>query len=351
MTNHAARGAQLYFMLISGAIFSVAYAVHSDYSGTMSNPVALGSFDAFWPYSSRFLTAWLAYKLLGAKLINTIGFRILLTFVCWVATWLMLPAFGERLGIARERPYLFVSFILIMLAHYCVTNVFFPYFVYDMPAIVYYLIVFLLLTGTTRTSIVAGCLLALVFEMNREPIAVALFHALGWWLGKHRELPERYSLRAWFAWGRETLRPLWAGDCVPFVVKSVVITLFAMLVLREVLMYIFEGTIIVADRVHFLEDGKLRAMVNYKRLFTSPGFVQQILATGFGLVFFLPVVFGRVSRPVRGMIVVSAIPLTILAFCNFFSELRIYDEYVPLMAVLLAAMLAMTGEPQTARDG
>ena len=45
MNKVSVRGIQLYFKLVSGAVFSFAYAVHSDYSGAMSNPVALGTFE------------------------------------------------------------------------------------------------------------------------------------------------------------------------------------------------------------------------------------------------------------------------------------------------------------------
>ena len=333
----------LYFVLVSGAIFSFAYGVHSDASGSMSQPSQLATQD-FWPYTSRFLVAWFSYTIFGGVIVDSLAFRIAFSFFCWIVMCLMLPAFAERLRCKLETRHVFAAFVIIMLSHYCVPNVFYPYFIYDMPAIIFYLVVFLLLTDPSRAKIVLGCLLSLLFELNREPIAVALFHAAGWWAIGNHGAPKPSTLSIW-KWVSGLFRKTFPSDNTPFVILAVGVTLVAMCVLREVLMYIQTGTIIVADEAHFLEDDHLRITANFARLFTSPEFFQQVLATGFGLIFCLPVVFSRLNWPVVGMVIASIVPLTILLFTNFFSELRIYDEYVPLMSCILATMLNLGNAP------
>src|SRR5436189_104321 len=98
-------------------------------------------------------------------------------------------------AVSKSRLY----FLLIMLAHYCLPNVAAPYYIYDMPAILFYLIVFMLVTSNSRADIILGGLLTLVFTLNREPIAIALFHGAAWWLVREQPLPS-LSLRSVYSY-------------------------------------------------------------------------------------------------------------------------------------------------------
>lgn len=192
---------QLIFLIISGAIFSIAYAVHSDMSGSMSKPELPGTFQAFWPYKPRFLVAWIAYHLFGTEIINSISFRAALAFVCWIPSALLSIRFAQRLKVsAAAMPYVVVSFVLITLAHYCLPNVAAQYYIYDMPAILFYLIVFLLLTSDKRWQVLLGGVFTLVFTMNREPIAIALFHSLAWWFVQYWERSPRSNGNQSYPW-------------------------------------------------------------------------------------------------------------------------------------------------------
>jgi hypothetical protein len=333
---------QALFLLISGAIFSIAYAIHSDMSGSVSKPASLATFQAHWPYRPRFLTAWIAYQFFSGETLNGVPFRAAIAFVCWIPISLLTIRFAQKIQVAASvLPYVFVSFVLIMFAHYLVPNVAAQYYIYDMPAILFYLIVFLLLTSASRLNIVLGGILALVFTMNREPIAVAVFHAFAWWLVRssqsHATSPTDQTLteRA-----RRFVSGFWVDRETFFAMTAICMTLAGTVVLRQVLVYLLEGQGQGSFYVMLYEDGHIRVLANLKKILTHGGFFQQFIATGFGVVIYLPLIFRSQSLRTRALVIISIVPLFPLVFVgNFFTELRIYNEYVPLLACLLASVV------------
>ena len=272
-----------------------------------------------------------------------------MAFVFWVAICVLLLPFANGLRISTQRSYVLLAFILIMLAHYCLPNVAAQYYIYDMPAILFYMVTFLLLTSNNRFNLTLGGLLTILFTMNREPIAIALFHAAAWWLVRDHELPtvSRASLTSY---AKRVLSRDFSDDHRRFAIGCIVLTFVGTLALRQLLMYIFTGYLFNADEGMLYEDGHIRVLANIKRIATEAAFFQQFIATGFGLVFFLPIVFARLSLTTRAVVVASILPLAPLIFVgNFFTELRIYNEYVPLMACVLAVLLSLIDEKRTIR--
>lgn len=333
-------------ILVAGAIFAYAYSIHSQLPGPESSPYELGTFTAQWPQKPRFLTAWVAAHLFRRHFIGTVQFRILWSFVFWTASSFLLAPYVKRLQITpAAAPLVYASFILIMMVHYVAPNIYAPWYVFDMPSILFYLIVFLLLTTESSRNIAAGCFLTLVFTLNRETVAIALFHAAGWWFAKYREsVPASPLVRGFPAALRGYLKDQPSTDDPRrFAAIAIGATLICTIIMHWALNEILGGWPMKDTLREFMHIGKdLRLVYNIKSIiFFGPGFLQQFLATGFGIVFFLPFIFKELNLRVK-MILISSIPpaLTLLTLGNFFIELREFDEYSPLMACLLAIALS-----------
>lgn len=128
-------------------------------------------------------------------------------------------------------------------------------------------------------------------------------------------------------------------------------TLVGTILLRRALMYLLDGDMNGSFYDMLYEGDTLRFIANLKRIVTEWGSFQQFVATGFGVVFYLPFVFKSQSLRTRAVVVGSIFPLFPLVFVgNFFTELRIYGEYIPLMACLLATTIAWFTREQIAKS-
>jgi hypothetical protein len=342
MRNIQVLNVRTLMILVAGVIFSFAYSLHSQLPGPESSPYELGTFTALWPQKPRFLTAWVAAHLFTKHFINTVGFRILWSMAFWTASSFLLAPYTKRLQIApAAAPLVYAGFILIMMVHYVAPNIYAPWYVFDMPSILFYLIVFLLLTTDSRRNIVLGLVLTLVFTLNRETVAIALFHAAGWWFAEYwGSVPVGPVTRRFPA---AVLGYLKNEPKVPragrFAIFGIGATLICTVIMHWALNEILGGWPMKDTLREFMHIGKeLRLVYNLKSIiFFGAGFLQQFLATGFGIVFFLPFIFKQLNLRVKAILLFSIPPaLALLTLGNFFIELREFDEYSPLMACLLA---------------
>lgn len=337
----APRVRQIVFAVTSGIVFSTAYAVHSQATGPGTTTVDFATFHSYWPYSPRFLVPWIAYHLFG-DIVNWLSFRIAMAFACFLPAMMLLPRFIGRVhaGVATA-PFVPAAFLLIMLAHYCLPNIYAPYYIYDMPSIPFYLIAFLLLTTDDRRSILLGCVFVVVFTLNRETIAVALFHGFAWWFARHREHEgSRRSRAPLLAVISEVMKRRSPEDTHRFAMACIAITLLATILMRPLLMYWLHGGLQPDMKGNFYEGSEIRLVHNFHLMLTNWGFFQQLIATGFGAVIYLPLVWRSQPAPIRWLVIASVPPLLgLLLFSNFFIEPRIYNEFIPLWACLLATAI------------
>lgn len=347
---------QWIFPVVAGAIFSVAYAIHSPTTEPGTRTIDLATFHSFAPYGPRFLVAYLAYHLFGASIVDWLSFRAAMSFVCWILSVALLVRFSRRIQVsAAAARFLMVSFTLIMLAHYCLPNVYAPYYIYDMPSILFYLLVFLLSTDKSIWRIFLGCLLAVLFSLNRESITLALFHAFAWWFGEYWEiaaLPGRRHLLRW-----PLLKYLPAGNTDEkrrlVAMASIAVALVATGVLRFVVVHWLYGPFQTGLEAALYEGSEIRVIANVKHLFENWGTGQQFVAIGFGAVFYLGFVLRHQSLRTRSLLIGSILPFLMMIFvANFVTELRVYNEYIPLFACLLAIVMdfSRVGAPASRED-
>ena len=308
------------FVFIAGLIFAICYAIHSDVADMWSTK-NLALLRADWPYRPRVLVAWVAYRIFGGEFTETVPFIGACAFIAWVASVALLPMFSDRLNLPTPaRPFLIVSFLLILLTHYCLPNVNAPYYIYDLPSIPFYLLVFVLLTSESRRALFLGAVLTLVFYLNRESVSVAVFQAFGWWLA--RAIQEGRNRRNLFALG------------------LVFVTFLATLLLRHVLLVIWDGDPEVIFRNTFYWDnGQWRFVMVCKDVITEWGARQQVIALGFGALIYIPFLVRRQNLCMRLVLLASVVPLVPLLFLGNFTELRAFNEFIPVMACLLATTM------------
>lgn len=337
---------QWIFPVVAGAIFSVAYAIHSPTTEPGTRTADLATFHSFAPYGPRFLVAYLVYHMFGASVIDWLSFRAAMSFVCWILSVPLLIRFSRRIQVSGSAsPFLMVSFTLIMLAHYCLPNVYAPYYIYDMPSIFFYLLVFQLITEKSTWRILLGCALAVLFSLNRESITLALFHAFAWWFGEYWEiaaLPGRRHLLRW-----PLLKYLPAGNTDEkrrlVAMASIAVALVATGVLRFVVVHWLYGPFQTGLEAALYEDSEIRVVANVKHLFENWGTRQQFVAIGFGVIFYLGFILRDQSLRTRSLLIGNILPFLMMIFvANFVTELRVYNEYIPLFACLLATAMAFS---------
>ncbi len=318
------------FLVVSGIIFSITYALHSDVSGSVSRVYTLGTFTSFWPYAPRFLVAWAAHNVFGGWA-ETAYFRALLCFTCWIPTALLSLKLGQRLGLTElQQQFIVPGVLLVSLGHYALPNVAAQFVVYDLPATVFYLTTVLLLTSSKTYEQFLGALLLPIFYLNNEGITVALFHAAAFWLAPvSLSISEiRYRIRA--SW-----LPL-----------SIVAALFLVTIVeRSALLHYLHGNSRTIMLVTFYEGDRIRFVANLSRVFSELGNFQQFAATGFGAVLLIPLVLTGKNTQLRAWALLSLPPMVLLfLFGNFFTELRIYKEFVPLFGIYLAVAMSWPAE-------
>jgi hypothetical protein len=93
----------------------------------------------------------------------------------------------------RDEPSTCLALLLIILCHYVLSRRLNIYGVYDLPAILFYIVAFLMLTSGNERVVVAGASLAVLFSMNRETVIVAHTHAAAFII--FRYWPDRHKLR------------------------------------------------------------------------------------------------------------------------------------------------------------
>ena len=313
------------FVFICGLIFSLTYAVHSQFPGTTAD---LAQFKLWlWPQTPRVLSAFLAYHLVGPEWLDTRGFCFAMTLLLWFPCVALLNSFAHALRLSdTARQFLLPCFTLIMLAHYSLPNVLYTYFIYDIPALLLYLIAVILLIDSRPPVAIMGALCVTIFVINRETIVVAVVHAFAIRIADLRAEKE-HSLRS-----------------ISISLLPIALATIGTVAMREALVWALNGdasAMINGQNLYDtigMGDGKtgIRLFVNLRAIVLSWAHLQQLLCIGFGALIYLPVVFPNLSRRARYVVLLSVIPLVPAVTLGNLTEIRAFTEFVPLMACALA---------------
>ena len=84
------------------------------------------------------------------------------------------------------------------------------------------------------------------------------------------------------------------------------------------------------------EGETLRFLANVRRVINEPRSAGQLLLFGAGAIVWLPLFFPKIGDQLKLMLLFSIPALLMLLWAGNFVELRIYNEFVPLLAVLLS---------------
>jgi len=204
----------------------------------------------------------------------------------------------------------------VLFAHYVLPHRFHFYYIYDLPAIVFYLALFLCLTSEHPWRWWAAVPLVAIVSLNRETVVVAVLHAL--------------VLNWSVARGRRHVQ-------LKLLAQSAVLVAVVALVRLGVMAAISAPHGEVAE---YMDGQDIRLFANLRRVASQVQHAVTIAYFGFGLLVWLPMVWSHLPRVMRQLFQWSLLPMGLLFVVGNPTELRIFNEFVPLFAAGLAVFLS-----------
>lgn len=277
------------------------------------------------PFVYRLMLPWLLGQLLPPAWLDTVVLRTVVTTLSVAACFALFPAYAARvLGSASgelDRRRLWFAMAAVLVAHYGIPRPYCFWYVYDIPAIAFYMLAFLAMTKQPgRVTWWCVPLLA-VLSLNRETIVVAVLHAAAWhaWCGWKPDAHSR--LRDWAGPMRRVGAPLLAG-------------LLAVVCLR---VYLVRWMGHDAASVALLHDGEqLRVVAGFARMASKPDHALALLLIGAGALVWLPLRWRRLPADFKVLMVASVPAVAMFLAVGNVVELRMYSDLVPLLALGLA---------------
>ena len=315
-------------VLVMSLVFALLYL----YASVLSDNSILSRqarFEVDTPFRFRFVLPYLLHFILPDRQLDAKWLKVLAATLSTIACLVLLPRFFERL--TRIKPdsstvqQLQLGMLTMLVLHYCVPRELNIYYFNDLPAIVLYLTCFLLLTKSSRIP-VSAALVTVAASLNRETVVIALFHAAAFHLTS--------SVLAFpMAERRQALLRL--------ALIGVTIAL-----VRLAVNHVLHSDV-TANAVP-MEGERMRFAANLDRMLHDYRAAVRLPMIGFGLILWLPLVFGRLPWEIRHTHLWSLPPLAVLVWAGNFTELRIYNELVPLWVVSLAWL--WPGPPKSAME-
>lgn len=272
------------------------------------------------PFVFRLLIPWVLSHTLPQDLLDLRSTRILIASGFTVASMCLMPLYLARVTGAPVTPELSrrarMMFLIVVIAHYLLPRNFKFYYVYDFPAITFYLIVFLTLTHSRQWGWWLGCLLAALFAANRETIGVAVVHAFAWH-AVHTTGAIKVRRAAWI----QALPPL-------------ILAITGILVVRGVISH----TLNIPPQSSFswMDGDQFRLVANLQRMATKHHHALAALWFGAGALIWLPKRWARFNKTMRALLWASLPVFAFFCVVGNFVELRMFSELVPILAAGLA---------------
>lgn len=257
--------------------------------------------------------------------------RIVVATGFTLASLWMMPAFMERLLCQQlteqERTRARLMLLVMLVAHYILPRNLKFYYIYDLPAISFYLLVFLALTSERNHHRWLGVVLAALSSTNRETVGVAVVHALAW----HAIQIPRGGLLMLSSWGMR----LW--QCV--------LATLLILTMRKLtaawLDYPMQASF------SWMEGDQVRILANLQRMVTKHHHGIALLWFGAGAIIWLPRKWKVLPSNIKALIVASLPVFVFFCIVGNFVELRMFSELLPLLAVALAFRRQPTNLPSS----
>lgn len=266
------------------------------------------------PFVFRFLFPKLLALLAPAEWLDTKTLRITFGLGFTLASIWLMPAFCCRVfchAVDKEQALrVRIALLLVLVAHYALPRPLKVYYVYDLPAVFFLMVMFLMLTDKRHWMQGLAILLAPLMALNRETIVVAPVLAFGWHWAQRRQVT-----RAQF---QISLAMLF------FTALCIALT-------RSVTAQVLQ--IPASSSFSWTEDGTFRLFANLHRIFTKPQHALALLWFGAGAIIWLPRRWRQFSPELKAMLLASTPLFVLYSLAGNIVELRMFSEYVPVLAI------------------
>jgi hypothetical protein len=303
---------------LTALFFSFVY-IHVVLSTSEGHFADAAKFNIPYPQRLRFLLPVLVVHFVRPDVAESNLFRTCFSTVFMTGVFLLLPTYAKRLGLElRSKIMLFAAMLCVLFAHYVASKFYNVYYVYDMPSIFFYMVIFLLLTDARPRMFLGALPLLVLFSYSRETIIIAVFHAVGYIV-----YTESHLLEFRKKWDRLLL---------------IAVALLAVGIARLSMLQLLGGHLADQAIVYDPASTKLRFLYNLTNIYRDHGYFRQVVLMGCGILFWLPFAYHKLSGLLKWLIISSLPAMAMLLWAGNFMELRIYNELVPLMAILLYEM-------------
>jgi hypothetical protein len=332
------------FLALLAALFAFAY-LQSAYLLPQSQVSFHARLMTTSPFVYRLLIPYSLGLILPTGWLDSDSLKYAFAFASVFLTLYLMPSYARRMcGLVLSGPSVMglqLLAMVVLVSHFCLPRPFMFYYIYDLPAIVFYLAAFLLLTRQARRLSWSGVAFLLLASLNRETVVIALFHALAWHVAQgpsHRAAVSTGGASRWAAYK-------------PVLLQSAV-AVALMVLLRGVVSHVIQAA--GDGSAAFMERDQIRVLINIKRVLAYDFHARALLFFGCGAVAWLPWGVRRWPRELKLVAWASVVPMGILLVVGNMVELRIYSEFVPVLALGLHLTLArffgkFRGEPAAER--
>lgn len=306
-------------LLAASALIATGYigGVHMLPQSHVSAEAAL-SIDA--PFVYRLLLPWILGWVFPAPVLDGFWLRWITAALSVHAVLCLMPLYAER--VAGSHPdnrlpsgLLYLATSVVLISHYVLPHRFHFYYIYDLPAIAMYLAVFLVLVSTHRWKWPMAAVMVGVFSVNRETVAVAVFHALAvQWEGA----PTRVRAN------------------VALLLKSAALVVVVVGV-RMLLVHAIQAP--KGQVMEFMDGDDIRLVANVKRILTQYQHTVTLAYFGGGALVWLYFCWNRFGGALKRVFQVSVLPFGLLMVVGNPTELRIFNEFVPMLSLGLSISL------------
>lgn len=271
------------------------------------------------PFVYRLLIPFALGLVFSPEILDSFTLRFFVAAISAFAILELLPIYLKRVmpGWLADGDQGVVKFcgVAVLVAHYVLPHRFHFYYIYDLPAIAFYQVLFLCLVGDFRVRWVGVILLTAVFSLNRETVVVAVLHAFVInWSGCSSGWRQKFNL----------------------VGQGAVLMLVVVLV-RLVIMSLIEAP--RGEVAEYMDGQEIRLIANFHRVVGQFQHTVAVLYFGCGMLIWLPFVWSNFAVSLKRLFLWSLLPLTLLFVVGNPTELRIFNEFVPLLSAGLTVFV------------
>ncbi len=277
------------------------------------------------PFVYRMLIPYSLGLVMPPWMLDSLTLKMLMATASTLAFLVLMPAFARRVtGRPLEGRSLWALWLLglmMLLAHYWMPRPYMFYYIYDLPAIPIYMACFLMLTRDSAGMKPATIALVVLASLNRETVVIALAHALGFhFVNVQGGLVERLRALTGFLKG-----------CAAAIVLIVLARVGLNLWIQP------QGD----GNVAWMEGEYVRIYASLYRIFFHESLhARAVFLFGCGALIWIPLAYRHLPVRVKALLISSLPPLLLLFTAGNIVELRIYGEFIPLLALGLHLYMA-----------